>query len=176
MVEHAPHYIRQAKFLSDYYNVSYDIVRDDVQKFILEMNERFDFVLYLGLFYHLKYGVLVLDRLSDITKSKLFFQSATIGPPSHILESKFSTQSKNPTEEILTSPDFPKVFFLERGFKDENSSWWLGNESALIAILRTSGFKIMSHPNQGFFVCEPDKNPGSQKLNDCFFPGIGRRR
>ena len=57
-----------------------EIVNADVHTYCLTTGERFDCVLFLGLFYHLKYPGLVLDRLAEMTKERFVLQSHSIGP------------------------------------------------------------------------------------------------
>ena len=73
--------VEQTKFLARWFDVDLEVIQEEAHVYCLTTEERFDYILYLGLFYHLKYPGLVLDRLAEMTKSKLFFQTVA-NPPS----------------------------------------------------------------------------------------------
>src|SRR5256712_14051412 len=62
------YFIKQAEFAARQFNVRLELVNDDAHTYCLTTEERFDYVLFLGLLYHLKNPGLVLDRLAEMTK------------------------------------------------------------------------------------------------------------
>ena len=81
MVEPVVEFVDQATFVFEQFGVEVEVVCEDVHAYCLTTDERFDYVLFLGLFYHLKYPVLVLDRLAEMTKELIFFNSHIEGIP-----------------------------------------------------------------------------------------------
>ena len=81
MVEPIVEFVDQATFVFEQFGVEVDVVCEDVHAYCLTTDERFDYALFLGLFYHLKYPVLVLDRLAEMTKELIFFNSHIEGIP-----------------------------------------------------------------------------------------------
>src|SRR4029453_7776941 len=75
MVEPVVEFVEQATFVFEQFDVDVEVVCEDVHAYCLTTDDRFDYVLFLGLFYHLKYPVLVLDRLAEMTKELIFFNS-----------------------------------------------------------------------------------------------------
>ena len=71
MVEPILDFVDQAHFVFSQFGVEVETVNEDVHAYVLTTDERFDYVLFLGLFYHLKYPVLVLDRLAEMTRTYL---------------------------------------------------------------------------------------------------------
>ena len=75
LVEPYREFAAQAAFAAGEFGVELEVVNEDVHTYCLTTEERFDYVLFLGLFYHLKYPVLVLDRLAEMTKDRIVFHS-----------------------------------------------------------------------------------------------------
>src|SRR5258705_4515248 len=73
-------FLRQADFAARQFGVELEQVCEDAHVYCLTTQERFDYVLLLGLLYHLKYPGLVLDRAAEMTKERLYLVSAVIGP------------------------------------------------------------------------------------------------
>jgi tRNA (mo5U34)-methyltransferase len=81
----------------------------------------FDIVLFPGVFYHLKDPFLALEKIYSVTKEML------------IMETHY-----NPYDTKRT----PSVRFYENGeINNDPTTWWGFNESGLLAILRSAGFK-----------------------------------
>jgi len=147
-----PEAIEQANFVADVLELDIDFKQENVYEFILKNKQTFDYVLYLGLFYHLRYPLLILDQAAKITKEKFFFQTVMRGdekPPLTVPDNIESTKS-----ELLNHPNFPKLFFIEKNFANSHDNWFLCNESAIYALLRSSGFKDIKKSGP-CFICNP---------------------
>jgi len=161
--------LKQLKFLSEWYDVKLEIVKEEAHTYCLTTDERFDFVLFMGLFYHLKYPVLVLDRLAEMTKQTMVIKSQVIGPKINdfVPKENYSHDDQN----LMNEPDYPKMYFIEKKFNGGIGNWWLPNESALICLLRNVGMKIRAKPVKGIFVCEPTRTLGKKIIDKKFiFP------
>jgi len=167
-IDKSEQYIRQAEFVSKWFDVEIELKKEDVYKYCLTSDERFDYVICFGLFYHLRYGLVVLDRLSEMTKSKLFFQSEVVGPK----VSKISKQDFSPNDGnyMLTDPQVPKMVFIEQNYASSPYNWWIPNDPALICMLRSAKMRILAHPEKGVFVCNPRKQFQKQYFEKCVFP------
>jgi len=147
-----PESIAQANFVADVLELDIDYKEENVYEFVLKKQQTFDYVLYLGLFYHLRYPLLILDQAAKITKEKLFFQTVMRvddKPPLTIPENIESTET-----DLLNHPNFPKLFFIEKNFADSHDNWFLCNESAIYAMLRSAGFKNIKKSGP-CFICDP---------------------
>ncbi len=101
-----------------------DIVEDrfiDVMDLSPEaLGETFDVVLFLGVLYHLKDPLGALQRVSSVCKGLL------------VLE----------TETALNFLPFPAArLWPGRELRDDDTNWWSMNRAALVALLRTFGFR-----------------------------------
>jgi tRNA (mo5U34)-methyltransferase len=116
-----------------------------------QLGERFDLVLFLGVFYHLRHPLLALDLIHEhVARDLLIFQSLQRG-----------SDTVEPIEEdyqfwetdVFERPDFPKLCFVEKRFAGDPTNWWVPNRAAVEAMLRSAGFDILDHPESEVFVC-----------------------
>jgi len=164
--------IKQTKFLSKWFGVDLEVIHEEAHVYCLTTDERFDYVLYLGLFYHLKYPVLVLDRLAEMAKSKLFFQTIFVQPdPNFNPKENYSVEEMNKTINTLS---FPRMMFLEKKFNNNLSTWWVSNQAAVVSLLRSAKLKIIATLEKGVYVCEPDNPYGKKVYSKLVFPKHGK--
>jgi tRNA (mo5U34)-methyltransferase len=197
MVEPVVEFVDQATFVFEQFGVEVDVVCEDVHAYCLTTDERFDYVLFLGLFYHLKYPVLVLDRLAEMTKELIFFNShierSTPQPPA-VDETELSTlgrvrrsvarrldPSRAQAAEVedvdrdeLQSPSFPRMSFLEGAYRGDLSNWWVPNYEALEPLARSAGLKILARPHPETLVAEPERYFGTARYGELVFPRYGK--
>ena len=109
-----------------------------------------------------------------MTNKRLFFQSAAVGDK--ILEYEpVENYNKDEQEKIINSKEFPKLYFIEKEYRNDPSNWWLPNNSAMISLLRSSGQKIIARPTKEIFVCEPFHKFGTQTTTKkLIFPHYGK--
>jgi len=58
-VDYLERCIEQARFVAKWFDADLELVQEDAYTYCLTKDEQFDYVLCFGLFYHLKYGVVV---------------------------------------------------------------------------------------------------------------------
>lgn len=167
-------FLRQAEFAARQFEVELETVNDDAHTFCLTTEERFDYVLLLGLVYHLKYPGLVLDRTAEMTKERLFVASAVIGP-----DVENPVQKPNyvrvTDEDLLLDPGFPKMVFIEDLYNNDPTNWWLPNYAALPALLRSAGLRVIARPHAHVLVAEPERYLGKVVYERLVFPKYGKR-
>ena len=127
------------------------------------MNERFDLVLFMGVFYHLRYPLLALDLLrQNVAKDWFIFQSMLRGsrtvPP---IEEDYPFSER----AIFEHPGFPKMHFVENRYSEDPTNWWIPNRACAEAVLRSAGFKIESVPEAEVFVCRCDESAELHRLD-----------
>jgi len=107
-----PEAIEEAKFAAEVLDLDIDYKLENIYDFLLKNKQKFDYVLFLGLFYHLRYPLLVLDRVANITKEKLYFQTDVRNSD----QTKITIPDDIPYNEIeiFNDPNFPKLFFIEK--------------------------------------------------------------
>jgi tRNA (mo5U34)-methyltransferase len=167
-------FLKQAKFAAGQFGVKLNLVNDDAHTYCLQTEERFDYVIFLGLFYHLKYPGLVLDRLAEMTKERIFIQSDVVGniPKNHLEKSHYVA----PNEDVsLEDPLFPKLSFVENLYNSDPTNWWLPNFTALAAMVRSAGLKILSRPHPHVIIAEPERYLGKVVLKKLVFPRYAKK-
>ena len=168
MVEPVTLFVDQASFVFEQFGVDVELVNEDVHVYCLTTDERFDYVLFLGLFYHLKYAVLVLDRLAEMTKELMFFNSHVEGPPQE------STRRGDLEREDLQSAAFPRMSFIEGAYRGDLSNWWVPNYEALEPLARSAGLRVLDRPHPEMVVAEPERYFGTARYGELVFPRYGK--
>ena len=124
-------------------------------------------------FLGLKYPGLVLDRLAEMTKSKLFFQTVIVPPDIKDFVPKDNYDGKE-RNTVINTLDFPRMMFLEKRYNNGLSTWWIANDAAVISLLRSAKLKIVSKLQKGVYVCEPDNPYGKKVYDKLVFPKHGK--
>lgn len=148
-----PHYLRQAEWVAEEFGISdrahfrqgsvYDLAR---------LAEPFDLVLFMGVFYHLRYPLLALDLVSEKTERLLVFQTLT-SPEAGEVEVPENLPIDE--REVMAQPGWPRMAFVERRLAGDPTNWWAPNAAACEALLRSSGFRVVARPGHEVYVCEP---------------------
>jgi tRNA (mo5U34)-methyltransferase len=168
MVEPIVEFVHQAEFVFDQFGVEVEVVNEDVHAYCLTTSERFEYVLFLGLFYHLKYPVLVLDRLAEMTKELIFFNSHIEGPPAA------SGELGDVERDDLQAASFPRMSFIEGAYRGDLSNWWVPNYEALEPLARSAGLKVLARPHPEMVVAEPERYFGTARYGELVFPRYGK--
>jgi len=120
--------------------------------------DTFDLVLFMGVFYHLRYPLLGLDIAARKASRFLLFQSLTI--PDVKTDYHNADYAGNldrlARREELAAPGWPRMAFIEGTFAGDPTNWWIPNHSGIRSMLRSSGLRVIAEPNDEIFLCEPD--------------------
>ena len=147
------HYLDQARWAAREFGLESRISFRRMQVYDLaRTDEQFDLVLFLGVFYHLRYPLLGLDIVARRARRLLAFQTLTTKE----MEVQPDT-SDRPLDErdALRQPGWPRMAFIEDRFAGDPTNWWVPNHAGVLAMLRSSGLRVRSHPGHEFYVCEP---------------------
>lgn len=118
--------------------------------------ERFDLVLFLGVFYHLRYPVLALDAVARLARRLLLFQSlsmAPAGPGAAPADGPLSDR------DAFLAHDWPKMALVERRFAGDPTNWWIPNGPCVDALLRVAGLEVVDRPHHEAYLCRPAASP-----------------
>jgi tRNA (mo5U34)-methyltransferase len=143
-------YLAQARFAAEVTGADIELQQLSVYD-VAKLGEKFDVVLFMGVFYHLRYPLLALDLIHEhVARDLLVFQSMHRG--SDKLE---PVASDYPFKEkkIFNRPSFPRLYFIEEQYSSDPTNWWIPNRSCSEALLRSSGFTIVSHPESEVYIC-----------------------
>jgi tRNA (mo5U34)-methyltransferase len=134
--------IEQARFASSIVQLDVDFRPLSVYD-VPQLDRRFDLVLFLGVFYHLRHPMLALEAIRKVCRGTLLLQTITtpnrIGTyetpprPLHVNGSLRSAE--------LNKSEFPILRFVEGSLDGDDSCWFVPSAEAVLAMLRASGFK-----------------------------------
>ncbi len=167
-----PHYLRQARWAAERYGLAERVEFREMQVYDLAREpERFDLVLFLGVFYHLRYPFLGLDTVARKVQRLLVFQTLTM--PEHgaaaVPEDLLWEERSQ-----LAAPGWPKMAFIEHAFQADPTNWWAPNPAAIEAMLRASGLRVTGRPGHELYICEPnpDFNPDTAELDEAQYRAV----
>ncbi len=144
------HYLRQARFAAEVNDLDIAFERMSVWE-IGALAERFDLVLFMGVFYHLRHPLLALDLIHEHVAKDLFvFQSMerggrTIEP----IANDYTFTEPAPFDRT----GYPKMHFIEHRYCDDPTNWWIPNKACVEAMLRSAGFAIQAQPEDETYLC-----------------------
>jgi len=103
--------------------------------------ERFDTVIFMGVFYHLHHPLLALEAIRSVCTGSLIFQ--TITTPNRMKLNELDSQTTanvGLNSRVMQDNRFPTLRFVEGQISGDSSCWFVPNVQAVAAMLRTSGF------------------------------------
>lgn len=174
LVDPYPEFLRQAAFAAGQFHVEVDLVAEDAHAYCLTIDDRFDYVLLLGLLYHLKYPGLVLDRAAEMTQERVYIASRVIGPEVEG-PARGELASHYTDDQILLDPGVPKLVFLEGRYHNDPTNWWLPTYSALPAMIRSAGLRVIARPHPHILIAEPERQSGKVLYEKLVFPKYGKK-
>ena len=161
-------YLNQARFAAETLGLDIEFEKRSVYA-ADEISGQFDYVLFMGVFYHLRYPLYALDRIIKKVAGKLIFQTMIRGP-NEVLETEGDYCFSN--TEVFERPNFPAMYFIEHSYANDYTNWWIPNRSATEGMLRSSGLTILARPEQDTWICAPDRvRRGGQYLLDLELEG-----
>jgi tRNA (mo5U34)-methyltransferase len=163
------HYLAQARWAADRLGLT-NVRFARRQLYELDPAEHFDLILFLGVFYHLRYPMLALDFLARLRPQLMVFQTLTQGSgeicPQARQDCDFASR------ERLARPDWPHLAFVETTFCRDPTNWWVPNHAAVAGMLRAAGFDVIAQPGEETWVCISAEMPCDR--NDLAGPEAAR--
>jgi tRNA (mo5U34)-methyltransferase len=144
-------YLNQARFAAKTLGMDIEFEKRSVYA-VDEIPGQFDYVFFMGLFYHLRYPLFTLDKVVKKVRGKLIFQTMVRGS-----ETVRHWKDDYPfwTKDIFSDPEFPAMYFIEKSYSNDPTNWWIPNRGAVEAMLRSSGLEIVAHPESETWICVP---------------------
>ena len=146
-------YLSQARFAAQTLGLEIEFEKRSVYE-VGGIAGQFDYVFFMGVFYHLRYPVYALDQVLKKVRpeGRLVFQSMLRG------STEVKEWQKNyrfwETEQF-GHPAYPSMYFVEHKYADDQTNWWIPNRAAAEAVLRSSGLEILDHPEEETWICTP---------------------
>lgn len=156
------HYLRQAQWAAQVYGLEEQVEFLQMQVYdILRLPHSFDMIWFMGVFYHLRYPLLALDMISEKLDGMLVFQ--TLMMPDREIKSIKDDYQINERDEMMAK-GWPKMAFIEQKLAGDPTNWWAPNAAGVEALLRSSGFEVLSNPMDETYICRTNnKVPGVSK-------------
>jgi tRNA (mo5U34)-methyltransferase len=151
-------YLAQARFAAEADGTDVEFRRMSVYQ-IGALRERFDLVIFMGVFYHLRHPLLALDLIHEhVADDLMLFQSLQRGwdtIPAMAEDRPFSDW------QSFERRDHPALFFIEHRYASDPTNWFIPNRAGMEGILRSSGFEIEAHPEREVYLCRRGARPAS---------------
>jgi len=149
-------YLNQARFAAEVAETDIESAKLSVYD-VGTLGETFDLVIFMGVLYHLRHPLLALDLIREhVARDLMLFQSMQRGSEVVLpLEPNYRFTDTHMFDE----PGYPKLHFIEHRYADDPTNWWAPNAAASEAMLRSSGFSIVSHPEAEVYLCRVAERP-----------------
>jgi tRNA (mo5U34)-methyltransferase len=162
-VDWFPEAIEQARFAAQVLGIDVEYRLQNIYEFVLNEDRPFDYVLFLGVFYHLRYPLLILDQLARMTGEMLLFQTV-IKEPAEAADLAVPHDLSSADLATILHPAFPRMYFVEQALDGAANNWFICNRSCVEAVLRSSGFANIRHAGEDCWVCAPAEVEQSQRF------------
>ena len=155
-----PHFLSQATWALGQFGLNdrVDLLRAGVYD-LPALEGRFDLVLFMGVFYHLRYPQLALDLVAEKVGRLLVFQTLTM-PGDAVADTPVDLGLSE--REQMLDPGWPKMAFIEHALAGDATNWWAPSHACVLALLRASGLALASQPGHEIYLCTPAWLDGGQ--------------
>lgn len=157
-IDSDPRYLAQAALAAEASGVTLDLRQMSVYD-VAALGERFDFVVFMGVLYHLRHPLLALDLLWEhAVGDRLLFQSMQRGS-GDVAEAAgdYAFEDESP----FARDDWPRLHFIEHRYAQDPTNWFVPNRAAAEAMLRSAGFEIEAHPEPEVYLCRRGSRPAA---------------
>jgi tRNA (mo5U34)-methyltransferase len=140
---------------------------------VAALGEQFDFVIFMGVLYHLRHPLLALDLIREhVARDLLLFQSMQRGSR-HVL----ALDQDYPFSErdLFFETGFPKLHFVEREYCGDWTNWWIPNRAATEAMLRSAGFSVDKRIEEEVYLCRAAERPYAKYGPAAVYPARAPR-
>ncbi len=167
-------YLEQARLVSDTLGLP-DIEYRKLSVYdVAALGEKFDWVVFMGVLYHLRHPLLALDLVREhVAGDMMLFQTMQQGtdavlqvPPDH----PFHKPGTQQPPDYFDNPAYPKMHFIEREFAHDWTNWWAPNAACTQAMLRAAGFAIEAQPESEVYICRVAPVPYAQYGPAAVYP------
>jgi tRNA (mo5U34)-methyltransferase len=170
-IDSNPRYLAQARFAADVAGLEVELRQMSVYD-LPALGERFDFVLFMGVLYHLRHPLLALDILYEHAVGEtLVFQSMLRGSK----DARPLAADYDFTETAhFEDPGYPALFFVEHQYAGDPTNWWIPNRACAEAMLRSAGFEITARPEEEVVICRRLDDRARQPVHGEEVPWLKR--
>lgn len=149
-------YLAQATLAAEIGGVEIELHKMSVYE-VAALKQRFDLVLFMGVFYHLRHPLLALDLLWEhVVGDRLLFQSMLRGAGDPVVPARDYDIAER---EVFAQPGWPRLSFIEHCYSRDPTNWFVPNRAGAEALLRSAGFAIAAHPEEEVYLCTRAARP-----------------
>ena len=152
-IDHDPRYLAQARLAADVKGADIAFHEMDVYD-VDRLGRTFDYVLFMGVLYHLRHPLYALEKVAALVRRRLVFQTLVRGCR-EVMEPAEDYPFEE--EDVFGDPRFPALFFIEHRYAGDPTNWWVANESAVGAMVRSCGLRIEERAGPGIYFCAPQE-------------------
>jgi len=150
--EQQPQAIEQAQFAARTLGLDVDF-RIMSAYDLATLARKFDVILFMGLFYHLRHPLVALEAARAVCAGSMIFQTITMPHKKKLSELDPATITNVHRDSSTMADDrFPALRFVEGTLDGDVTCWFIPNLQAVAAMLRSCGF----HPGQVTFTTEKE--------------------
>jgi tRNA (mo5U34)-methyltransferase len=179
-IDSDPRYLEQARFVSQVLGFTGIEFRQISVYDVAALRETFDFVIFMGVLYHLRHPLLALDLIREhVAGDLMLFQTMQQGssdiasvPEDH----PFFIPGTNRPPAYFDDPGYPRMHFIEREFAHDWTNWWAPNAACSQAMLRAAGFTIEANPESEVYLCRVAAVPYARFGASAVYPAKGGPR
>ena len=155
-----PHYLRQASWVARQLGLEAQLEFRQMQVYdVAHLDQEFDLIWYMGVFYHLRYPLLSLDILTQKLKRLLVFQTLTMpGEEKLAIPEDLGIHERDKMQQ----PGWPVMAFIQHRLAGDVTNWWAPNHACIESMLQSCGLKITSRPGHEIYLCERDESDLAQ--------------
>lgn len=149
------HFLRQARWAAGQMGLEDRVTFENraVYDYARRPREHFDIILFMGVFYHLRYPMLALDALRRLDPALMVFQTLTTPDPA--VDPRAMDDIGFQEREILDRPGWPRMAFIENALNADPTNWWVPNHAAVVGMLRAAAFRVTARPGAETYLCRP---------------------
>lgn len=150
-IEPDPRYLAQARFAAAELGADIEYMQMDVYE-LDRLGRTFDYVLFMGVLYHLRHPLYALERVARIVSRRVVVQCMVRGSEdlTHVAEDYPIGE-----REVFLSPSFPAMYFIANSYAGDPTNWWIPNRAGLEALIRSSGLVIEKRAGSEVYYCRP---------------------
>ncbi len=170
-IDSDPRYLKQAEFAAQVRGLEIELRQLSVYD-VAKLGEKFDLVIFMGVLYHLRHPLLALDLIHQhVAGDMLLFQSMQRGSDQVTeIQDDYDFWKTGVFEE----PSFPQLYFIEKRYSGDPTNWWIPNRAAAEAMLRSSGFEIVAHPEAEVYLCRAAELPAAPDGPRAIYAASGK--
>lgn len=152
-------YLRQAHWAVETLELTDRIeLRQQTVYELARSRERFDMIVFMGVFYHLRHPLLALEMAAARLARLMIFQTLTMPGEEEFadtLDRGAYRESNIEDRDVLHERGWPKMAFIEHRFAGDYTNWWIPNHAGVEAMLRSSGLRVTARPAPETYMCVP---------------------